>query len=63
MNDVSKRSIKNIQEYANASHDGQRRGIIQLVSGSHVAKLTSYLRNDIEGEQVNLGHEIYIELC
>ena len=48
VNDYAEHSIKDIQDYANASGDGDYRGDIILVSASHRIKLQSFLKNKME---------------
>ena len=44
VNDTAERGIKDVEEYANASQDGEQRGKVILVSNSHRAKLPVFLR-------------------
>ena len=48
VNDTAERSLKDIEEYANAAHDGEKRGKIILVSNSHRFKLPEFLKNEME---------------
>ena len=48
VNDTAKRSIKDIQDYANAANDGDRRGNIIIVSASHRIKIPSFLKKEME---------------
>ena len=48
VNDCAERSIKDIQDYANAARDGDYGGDIILVSASHRIKVQSFLKNEME---------------
>ncbi len=48
VNDTAERCVKDIQDFANAARDGDHRGNIVLVSGSHRVKLPSFLKNEME---------------
>jgi len=48
VNDAADRGVKDIQDYANAARDGDQRGNIILVSGSHRIKMHSFLKNEME---------------
>ena len=48
VNDTAERGIKDVEEYANASQDGEQRGKIILVSNSHRAKLPAFLKSEME---------------
>ncbi len=48
VNDVAERSIKDIQDYANAAQDGAHRGWIVLVSNPHWAKIPAISKNEME---------------
>jgi len=39
VNDTAERSVKDIEEYANAAHDGEKRGNVILVANSQRIKL------------------------
>ena len=48
VNDTAERSVKDIEDYANAAHDGEKRGKIILVANSHRFKLPEFLKNEME---------------
>ena len=48
VNDNAEREIKNVQEYAMSSLDGELRQNIIIVSNSHRAKIASFLKGDME---------------
>ena len=47
VNDTAERSVKDIEDYANAAHDGEKRGNIILVANSHRIKLPEFLKNEM----------------
>ncbi|CAH1792089.1 unnamed protein product [Owenia fusiformis] len=48
VNDAAERSVKDIQDYANAARDGTVRARMILVSSSHRAKIPAFLKNEMQ---------------
>ena len=48
VNDTAERAVKDVEDYANAAHDGEKREKIILVSNSHRFKLPEFLKNEME---------------
>ena len=48
VNDTAERSVKDVEDYANAAHDGEKRGKIILVANSHRFKMPQFLKNEME---------------
>ncbi len=48
VNDAAERGVKDVQDYANASRDGNYRERIVLVSNSHRSKIPKFFKNEME---------------
>ena len=48
VNDTAERAVKDVEDFANAAHDGEKRGKIILVANSHRFKLPEFLKNEME---------------
>lgn len=48
VNDTAERAVKDVEDFANAAHDGEKRGQIILVANSHRYKLPGFLKNEME---------------
>ena len=48
VNDAAERTVKDVQDYANAARDGGRREKIILVSNSHRVKVPIFQKNEME---------------
>ena len=54
VNDTAGRGVKDVQDYANASRDGNYREQIVLVSNSYRSRIPKFFKNEMEEMMLNI---------